>query len=191
MKSPALPFSYPPDLRRVLAPFRQRRGKATAGNSALGAPASAAPATDRRRAGGIERAAARMRRLRTARRRPGAPARGDAAPRPRRLPRRRACSSRRSCATRAGRAPNEWLFARSGIGIEARGRFAPCLDGSLSAGRGLGGDGRRPTAFLQSQFHRRRGWDRTRRMSRRSTAAFTRGRPTAAQMTSRLELVNL
>ena len=92
---------------------------------------------------------------------------------------------------RAGRSPNEWISARGGRGNQARGRFAPCLDGSLSAGRGLDRDGPDERDFLQSQFHRRRGRDRAgRRDADRRQLLSAAGRPTA-QMTSRLELVSL
>ena len=45
----SMPFSYPADLRRVLAPFRQKEAGPTPGNSALGVPAARRAPTDRRR----------------------------------------------------------------------------------------------------------------------------------------------
>ena len=57
-----------------------------------------------------------------------------------------------------GGAAGERLFARGGCENAARGGIVARVDGSVFAGRGLGGNGREQWRFLQSQFHRARRW---------------------------------
>ena len=49
-----MPFSYEPELERVLAPFRDSRCQPAAGDSALGTTAARRTPADRRDAGGTK-----------------------------------------------------------------------------------------------------------------------------------------